>query len=108
MNGIAVAAAIAALDDHEFVEKCRRENAAGRTSLADGFRQLGLAFGPGGGNFLLVKGGDGARVFGALQQRGLITRPVKPYGLPEWLRITVGTRPQNERLLAALAEILRA
>ena len=39
---------------------------------------------------------------------GLITPPVKPYGLPEWLRITVGTRAQNERLLAALAEILRA
>ena len=60
------------------------------------------------GNFLLVKVGDGARVFGALQQRGIITRPVKPYGLPEWLRIPVGTRGQNERLLAALAEVLRA
>ncbi len=106
VNGIAVAAAIAALDDHEFVEKYRRENAAGRTLLADGFRRLGLAFVPGGGNFLLVKVGDGARVFGALQQRGVITRPVNPYGLPEWLRITVGTRAQNERLLAALAEIL--
>jgi len=108
VNGIAVAAAIAALDDHEFVEKCRRENAAGRTMLAAGCKKLGLAFVPGGGNFLLVNVGDGARVFGALQQRGVITRPVNPYGLPEWLRITVGTRAQNERLLAALAEILRA
>jgi histidinol-phosphate aminotransferase len=107
VNGIAVAAAIAALDDHEFVEKCRRENAAGRTSLCEGFRKLGLVFVPGGGNFLLVKVGDGATVFAALQQRGLITRPVKPYGLPEWLRITVGTRAQNERLLTALAEVLR-
>lgn len=108
VNGIAVAAALAALDDHEFVEKCRRENTAGRTLLADGFGKLGLEFVPGGGNFLLVQVGDGARVFGALQQRGLITRPVKPYGLPEWLRITVGTQAQNERLLAALAEVLRA
>jgi histidinol-phosphate aminotransferase len=63
---------------------------------------------PGQGNFLLVKVGDGTRVFGALQQRGLIVRPVKPYGLPEWVRITVGTRAQNERLLATLAEVLRA
>ena len=48
------------------------------------------------------------RAAGALQQRGIITRPVKPYGLPEWLRITVGTHAQNERLLATLAEVLRA
>jgi histidinol-phosphate aminotransferase len=107
VNGIAVAAAIAALDDHEFVEKCRRENRAGRTLLEAGFRQLGLEFVPGGGNFLLVKVGDGAAVFAALQQRGIITRPVKPYGLPEWLRITVGTPAQNQRLLAALPEALK-
>ena len=107
VNGIAAAAAVAALDDHEFVEKCRSEHAAGRTMLGDGFRKLGLEFVPGGGNFLLVKVGDGAVVFGALQAKGIITRPVKPYGLAEWLRITVGTRAQNERLLAALTETLR-
>jgi histidinol-phosphate aminotransferase len=108
VNGIAAAAAVAALDDHEFVEKCRRENAAGRALLADGFRKQGLSFVPGGGNFLLVKVGDGAAVFGALQAQGIITRPVKPYGLPEWLRITVGTQAQNERLLAALSKVLAA
>lgn len=108
VNGIAVAAAVAALDDHEFVEKCRRENRAGRTLLGEGCKKLGLEFVPGGGNFLLVKVGDGAAVFAALQARGIITRPVKPYGLPEWLRITVGTPAQNERLLAALATVIRA
>jgi histidinol-phosphate aminotransferase len=104
---VAAAAAIAALDDHEFVEKCRRENAAGRVVLGEGFRRLGLPFVPGGGNFLLVKVGDGAAVFAALQARGIITRPVKPYGLPEWLRITVGTRAQNDRLLEGLIQILQ-
>ena len=108
VNAIAAAAAIAALDDDEFVTRCRRENQAGLAQLGDGFGKLGLEFVPGQGNFLLVKVGDGARVFGALQQRGLIVRPVKPYGLPEWVRITVGTRAQNERLLAALTEVLRA
>jgi histidinol-phosphate aminotransferase len=107
VNGIAVAAAVAALDDHEFVEKCRRENSAGRAMLGDGFKKLGLGFEPGGGNFLLVRVGDGAAVFTALQARGIITRPVRPYGLPEWLRITVGTPAQNERLLAALAAVIR-
>ncbi|MDI1320416.1 MAG: histidinol-phosphate transaminase [bacterium] len=108
VNGIAAAAAIAALDDDEFVTRCRRENQAGLAQLGDGFKTLGLEFVPGQGNFLLVKVGDGPRVFGALQQRGLIVRPVKPYGLPEWIRITVGTPGQNERLLTTLAEVLRA
>ena len=107
VNGIAVAAAVAALDDRDFVEKCRHENSAGRTMLGDGFKKLGLGFEPGGGNFLLVRVGDGAAVFTALQARGIITRPVRPYGLPEWLRITVGTPAQNERLLAALAAVIR-
>ena len=57
-------------------------------------------------NFMLVKVGDGARVFGALQARGVIVRPVKVYGLPEWVRVTVGTPKQNERLLAELATAL--
>ncbi len=57
-------------------------------------------------NFLLVKVGDGLKVFDALQRRGVIVRPVKSYGLPEWIRITVGTKTQNERVLAELKTIL--
>jgi histidinol-phosphate aminotransferase len=53
-----------------------------------------------------VKVGDGVAVFDALQRLGVITRPVKGYGLPEWLRVTVGTQAQNERLLASLAKVL--
>jgi histidinol-phosphate aminotransferase len=106
VNGIAVAAATAALDDGDFVARCRRENRAGLAQLGAGFKELALEFVPGQGNFLLVKVGDGTAVFAALQQRGVITRPVKPYGLPEWLRVTVGTPAQNERLLQTLAEVL--
>jgi histidinol-phosphate aminotransferase len=107
VNGVAAAAAIGALDDDEFAARCRLENRAGLAQLGAGFGALGLEFVPGQGNFLLVKVGDGAKVFAALQARGLIVRPVKPYGLPEWVRITVGTRAQNERLLTALGEVLR-
>jgi histidinol-phosphate aminotransferase len=106
VNGVAVAAALGALDDDEFVARCRAANRAGLAQLAAGFRKLGLEFVPGQGNFLLVKVGDGIAVFGALQAKGVIVRPVKPYGLPEWVRITVGTPAQNERLLAALADAL--
>ena len=106
VNGVAVAAAVAALDDEEFVARCRRDNRAGLAQLGGGFKKLGLEFVPGQGNFLLVKVGDGTRVFAALQQRGLIVRPVKPYGLPEWVRITVGTPAQNQRLLAELKLVI--
>ena len=89
----------------EFVAKCRRENRAGLDQLAAGFKAQGLEFVPGNGNFILVKVGDGVDLFDRLQREGVITRPVKGYGLPEWLRVTVGTRDQNERLLTTLARV---
>jgi len=96
----------AALDDGEFAERCARENRAGLRQLEVGFRGLGLEFVPSVANFMLVKVGDGAAVFEALQRRGVIVRPVKSYGLPEWVRVTVGTKEQNERLLAGIAATL--
>jgi histidinol-phosphate aminotransferase len=106
VNALAQAAAIAALDDGAFVERCVRENRMGLRRLEAGVTQLGLEFVPSEANFLLVKVGDGAAVFAALQARGMIVRPLKPYHLPEWLRITVGTPDQNERLLRDLAFVL--
>jgi histidinol-phosphate aminotransferase len=106
VNAIAAAAAVAALDDDEFVGRCRAENKTGLAQLSAGFKTMGLEFVPGHGNFQLVKVGDGVAVFDALQRRGVITRPVKGYGLPEWLRVSVGTREQNERCLAELKRAL--
>lgn len=105
VNAIAQAAAAAALDDAAFAEKCARENRAGLRQLEQGCRELGLEFVPSVANFMLIKVGDGQRVFDALQRRGLIVRPVKSYGLPEWVRVTVGTREQNERLLRELRAV---
>lgn len=105
-NAIAAAAATAALDDDEFVTKCRRANQTGLAQMGAGFTRLGLEFVLAQGNFILVKVGDGGAVFDALQRQGVITRPVKGYGLPEWLRVTVGTPAQNERLLKALTGVL--
>jgi histidinol-phosphate aminotransferase len=103
VNAIGQAAALAALDDKTFTTDVARKNREGLTQLETGFRKLDVEFVPSVANFILVKVGDGARVFGALQRRGVIVRPMKPYGMPEWLRITVGSREQNERLLAGLA-----
>ncbi len=105
VNGIAQAAALAALDDGEFVVKCREANRSGLRQLEDGFRALGLSYVPSVANFMLVKVGDGGTVFGKLQAQGLIVRPLQPYKLPEWIRVTVGTPPQNKQLLKLLKEI---
>ena len=102
VNAIGQAAAAAALDDVDFVARARAVNTAGLRQLEAGFSARGLAWVPSEANFLLVKVGDGARVFAELQGRGVIVRPMKAYGMPEWLRITVGTEAQNIRFLHAL------
>jgi histidinol-phosphate aminotransferase len=104
VNAIGQAAAAAALDDGEFAERCARETRAGRVQLENGYRDMGLEYVPSEANFMLLRVGDGLRVFDWLQRKGVIVRPVKSYGLPDWVRVTVGTRSQNERVLALLGE----
>lgn len=106
VNAIGQAAAIAALDDHAFTTACVAGNRTGLQQLETGFRSLKLDYVPSVGNFILVKVGDGSRVFEALQRRGVIVRPVKSYGMPEWIRVTVGTPEQNKRLLAELKALV--
>ena len=74
--------------------------------LEAGFAKLGLRSLPSHGNFVLVNVGDGHRVYDALLRQGVIVRPVANYGLPAWLRVTVGLPAENERFLAALREAL--
>ena len=106
VNAVAQAAAIGALDDDAFAQRCATANRAGLVKLEHGCRELGLEFVPSVANFMLIKVGDGNRVFDALQRRGVIVRPVKSYGLPEWIRVTVGTEEQNARLLRELAALV--
>jgi histidinol-phosphate aminotransferase len=101
-NLLAQAGAAAALDDEEHIQRTRANNFAGLEFLARAFRDMGLEYVPSFANFILVRVGDGARVFDAMQKLGVITRPMGGYQLPEWLRITVGTPEENRRTLAAL------
>ena len=107
VNAIGQAAAIAALDDRDFAANCARENRTGLAQIEDGCRQLRLTAVPSVANFILIKVGEGIRVFEELQRRGIIVRPVKSYGLPEWVRVTVGTHEQNVRLLSELGAVAR-
>ena len=75
-------------------------------ALDAGLRALGVTALPTHANFVLINVGDGARVYEALLRQGVIVRPVANYGLPQWLRVTVGLPEENERFLAALAVAL--
>jgi histidinol-phosphate aminotransferase len=106
VNSLAQAAAIAALDDQAYVEESRLLNREGLAQLYRGLDALKVGYVPSHGNFVLAKVGDAARINNALLHKGVIVRPVASYGLPEWLRISVGLPAENERFLAALREAL--
>jgi histidinol-phosphate aminotransferase len=106
INSIAQAGALAALDDIDHLKNTRRNNAQGLQFFSDAFRKLSLEFIPSAANFILVRVGDGQRIFDQLQRQGIIVRPMAGYHLPEWIRITIGTPPQNDRCLKSLKKVL--
>ena len=110
VNSMAQAAAIAALNDTQFLQRSAALNSAGYTQLTTAFETLGLEYVPSFGNFVLVRVGTedtaGARVNLALLRLGVIVRPVGNYGLPQWLRVTIGLPEENAIFLAALQQAL--
>ncbi|NHZ96814.1 histidinol-phosphate transaminase [Massilia sp. CCM 8734] len=110
VNSLAQAAAIAALNDKPFLEQGAKNNAAGYAQFVEAFDELGLQYVPSFGNFVLVKVGDddgaGSRVNLALLKQGVIVRPVGNYGLPQWLRISIGLPAENAIFIAALKKAL--
>ena len=114
VNNLALAAAVAALGDAEFVARSCRVNRAGMSQLENGFRALALEWIASAGNFLSVRipqsGGkpQAGIVFEKLLRQGVIVRPVAGYQMPDHLRVTVGLREENDRFLAALTNALGA
>ena len=106
INAVAQAGALAALDDTAHADKTRRNNSRGLKLYARAFRKLGLEFVPSFANFILVRVGDGQRVFTELQKLGVIVRPMASYQLPEFVRISIGTPKENKRCLDALKTVL--
>jgi len=107
VNSLAQAAALAALDDTAFVSKVRRLTDKGKKQLYDGFKELGIDYVPSATNFILVNFCDKAdSIYDKLLRSGLITRHMGGWGLKNYLRITIGTERENERLLKRLKEIL--
>lgn len=105
-SGVAQAAALAALDDTAHVRRSIESNRAGLQQLGEGLGVQGVGYVPSAGNFLLVTLNSEAKpVADALLQRGVIVRPMRWMGFPNAIRVTVGTREENERFLSALAEV---
>ena len=106
VNSLAQAAAIAALNDVEFLQQSFEVNQQGKAQLQQAFDQLGLTYVPSFANFVLVKVGDAASINLELLKRGVIVRPVAGDGLPEWLRVSIGLREENQTFIEALTDIL--
>ncbi len=105
----AAVAVLAALDDDAFIERSRRSNAEGRTFLTESLRAMGLHVYPSAANFVAVEvpiGADAA--YEALLRQGVIVRSGDGLRMPGRLRVTVGTREQNEAFLAAIEALLPA
>lgn len=106
LNLLAEEAAVAALDDREHVERTLAVTHEGIRFLTKELRSIGLAVWPTDANFVLVRAGAG--VYDRLLREGVIVRPLAGFGLPEHVRVTIGTKEENERLVAALRRIGRA
>ncbi len=106
-SGVAQAAALAALDDTEHVTRCIETNATERKRLSEGLAKLGFRPVPSEANFVfIVVGPDAQALSDDLLQRGVIVRPLGWMGFPEALRISVGTAEENDKCLAAMAQVL--
>ena len=105
-NSLALAAARAALDDEDFVMRSRLANSEGLQVMQRELESRSIEYIPSVGNFVTARfGTDAMKTYQGLLERGVIVRPVANYELGEYLRISVGTPAQLERLFAALDEI---
>lgn len=101
-NNLALAGAIAALEDAEFIEQSYQLNAAGMQQIVTGLDALGLKHLPSHANFVTFHVTDAAGVNQRLLKQGVIIRPLAGYAMHDWLRVTIGTEAENARFLEAL------
>ena len=105
-SGVAQAAALAALDDREHVRRSIDSNNAGLAQIAGGLKELGVRCVPSVANFILAEFGyDTEPLSEELTKRGVIVRPMRWMGFPQAIRVSVGTRAENEKFLSALADV---
>ena len=108
VNLLAQQAAIACLDDKKFLQQTRKTVLQGKNYLYDSLTVLGLAYVPSVANFILVDvGRDSVEVFREMLKFGVIVRDMKQYGLKNFIRVTVGTKKENERFIKVIKKVLK-
>jgi len=106
-NLLAQAAAIAALDDKKFLKRTRKTVLEGKKYLYDKLSESGIAYVPSVANFILIDTGrDGGEVFRQMLKFGVIVRDMKQYGLKNFIRVTIGTKKENERFVKVLRKVI--
>jgi histidinol-phosphate aminotransferase len=109
VNQLALVAAEHALKDTDHLRNSIELNRNGMKQLVAAFQQLGIEHIPSVGNFISAKmPRSGKAVFDALLREGVIVRPVDNYGLPDYLRVTIGTKEENDKFISALEKVLAA
>ena len=107
VNSLALEAALSALGDQEFIRASVRVNDMGMAQIRSGLDKLNLKVIPSVGNFVSFDTGQSEiEVFNRLLSKGVIVRPIAEYGLPGFVRVTVGLEAENARFLEALGEVL--
>ncbi len=106
VNSVAQAAAVAALQDADFVQQTFALNQRGMQQITDGLSKLKLDYIPSFGNFVSFKIADAMRVYRRLLELGVIVRPIANYAMTDYLRVSIGLEVENEKFLSALKQIL--
>lgn len=109
VNILAQAAAEAALDDKAFLAKTRKTVLDGKEYLCAALKELGIAYVPSVANFILIDTGrDGVAVFKNMLKSGVIVRDMKQYGLNNFIRVSIGTKKENERFIRVFKKVLKS
>ncbi|MDD5384147.1 MAG: histidinol-phosphate transaminase [Gallionella sp.] len=106
VNSVAQAAAVAALQDANFVQQTFVLNRCGMAQITAELSKLGLEYIPSFGNFVSFKIADAMAVYRRLLELGVIVRPIANYDMPGWLRVSIGLEKENDKFLSALKRIL--
>lgn len=107
VNSLGLVAAVAALEDDEYLQESRASNKHGLQQLSTAFDRLGLSYIESRGNFIAVDfARDAAPINQALLEQGVIVRPVAGYAMPTFLRVSVGTEQENARFIEVLEQVL--
>jgi histidinol-phosphate aminotransferase len=110
VSSLGLIGAEAALKDREFIRKSIRLNREGMKKMKSAYQKLAIPFLPSQGNFFLINtrqglGMSGPEVFEACLRMGVILRPVANYGMPDWVRVTIGTEAQNNLAVRAFQRL---